>query len=90
MKEELKRFLNQRVILDTRSSWLYIGVLEEVTDRCVVLSEVDVHDSRETATSNELYVMESKTTGVKSNRNRVYVNLDMVVSFSALEDVKHF
>ncbi|MGE5341566.1 MAG: hypothetical protein ACM3SY_08795 [Candidatus Omnitrophota bacterium] len=90
MKEDLETYLNRTVVLDTRSSWVYMGILERVTGSCAVLSQVDVHDSSDTRTSKELYVIESKITGIKSNRDRVYVNLSYIVSFSALEDVKHF
>ena len=90
MKEDLEQFLKQKIVLDTRSSWMYIGVLEAVTTSSAVLSEVDVHDGKATSTSKELYVLESKTTGIKANRNLVYVNLDYVVSFSALDDVIQF
>jgi len=90
MKEDLEQYLKQKIVLDTRSSWIYIGVLEAVTTRSVILSEVDVHDSKATSTSKELYVLESKATGIKANRNLVYVNLDYVVSFSALDDVIQF
>jgi hypothetical protein len=90
MKEDLEQYLKQKIVLDTRSSWIYIGVLEAVTENSVVLSEVDVHDSKATSTSKELYVLESKTTGIKANRNLVYVNLDYVVSFSSLDDVIQF
>ena len=90
MKEDLEQYLKQKIVLDTRSSWIYIGVLEAVTESSAVLSEVDVHDSKATSSSKELYVLESKTTGIKANRNLVYVNLDYVVSFSALDDVKQF
>ncbi|MCP4723212.1 MAG: hypothetical protein GY860_27480, partial [Desulfobacteraceae bacterium] len=51
---------------------------------------VDAHDNTDTSTSKELYVFESKTTGIKSNRQQVHINLDHVVSFSLLEDVKEF
>ena len=90
MKEDLEQYLKQKIVLDTRSSWIYIGVLEAVTGNSAVLSEVDVHDSGATSTSKELYVLESKTTGIKANRNLVYVNLDYVVSFSSLDDVIQF
>lgn len=90
MKESLKKYLHKEVVLDTRSSFLYIGVLKEVSDDCVVLTDVDVHDSRETATSKEVYVLESKKTGIKANRDRVFINLDYVISFSGLDEVKVF
>lgn len=90
MKKDLEKYLKQKIVLDTRSSWIYMGVLEAVTDSSVVLSEVDVHDSNATSTSKEMYVLESKTTGIKANRNLVYVNLDYVVSFSTLDDIIKF
>lgn len=89
-KETFKKFLKKKIIVDTRSSWVYIGVLEKASDDTIVLGEVDVHDSNETATSKEIYVMDSAKTGIKSNRNRVVVNLEYVVSFSLLDDVKKF
>jgi hypothetical protein len=90
MKEDLEQYLKQKIVLDTRSSWIYIGVLEAVTNSSAVLSKVDVHDSKATSTSKELYVLESKTTGIKANRNLVYINLDYVVSFSSMDDVIQF
>jgi small nuclear ribonucleoprotein (snRNP)-like protein len=90
MKNEMEQLLNQKVVLDTSSNWVYIGTLENVTQNCAILTDVDVHDSKDTSTSKELYVLESKSTGVKSNRQQVYVNLSYVVSFSPLDNVKTF
>ncbi len=90
MKEALEKYIKQKIVVDTSSSWVYIGVLEEILAGCLVLSAVDVHDSGETTTSRERYVLDSKTTGIKANRDRVYINLAYVVSFSPLEDVKYF
>lgn len=90
MKEDLNAHIKQRIVIDTASSWVYIGTLEKVTDQSVILSDVDVHDNNDTATSKEIYVFESTTTGVASNRKLTYVNLEYVVSFSRLEDIKKF
>lgn len=90
MKEDLEKYIGQKMVLDTRSSWIYIGALEAVTPHCAVLAEVDVHDGRDSSTSKELYVLESKNTGVKSNRERVHVNLAWVISFSTLDEIKYF
>jgi hypothetical protein len=90
MKETLKKYIKQKIVVDTSSSWVYIGVLEEILAGCLVLSAVDVHDSGETTTSKERYVLDSKATGIKANRDWVYINLAYVVSFSPLEDVKSF
>ena len=88
--EAMLKYKGKKVVLDTRSSWIYIGILEEVRGDCVVLTDVDVHDNTDITTTKEIYVLESKKTGVKSNREKVYVNLNFLISFSALEDVKYF
>jgi len=90
MKEVIKKHLKKKIVVDTRSSWIYIGVLKKVMDNCLVLSDVDVHDNRDVHSSKEKYVLDSKKTGVKSNRENVFINLDYVVSFSLLDDVKYF
>jgi small nuclear ribonucleoprotein (snRNP)-like protein len=90
MKRDLEEYLNKKIVIDSTASWIYIGVLERVTDHCVVLSDVDAHDNADTTTSKEIYVFESKTTGIKSNRKTVHINLLHVVSFSMLDDVKEF
>lgn len=90
MKQELEKLINKKIVVDTRTSWVYIGTLEEVTDNCVVLVDVDVHDSNDSSTSKDLYIFDTKATGVKSNRKSVYINISYIVSFSMLEDVKQF
>jgi hypothetical protein len=90
MKNDLEENLNKEIVVDTNSSWIYIGMLERVTSHCIVLSGVDVHDNADTPTSKEFYVLESKRSGIKSNRQCVHVNLEHVVSFSMLDDIKEF
>ncbi|MCK5056964.1 MAG: hypothetical protein KAT34_09935 [Candidatus Aminicenantes bacterium] len=90
MKEALKKYLKQKIVIDTRSSWVYLGLLERVLEGAVELSDVDVHENRDTSTTKEVYVLESSKAGVIPNRNKVYINLDYIVSFSLLSDVKNF
>lgn len=90
MKEALEKYLKQKIVVDTRSSWIYIGILEDVLEGAVELSEVDVHENNDTATTKEVYVIESKGAGVIPNRGRVFINMGYIVSFSPLSDVKNF
>lgn len=90
MKKNLKKFLHRQIVVDSDSSWIYLGTLEKIFGNCIVLSDVDAHDNSDTATSKELYVLESKSTGIKSNRSFVHINLEYVISFSLLEDIKEF
>lgn len=90
MKQALATYLKKKVVIDTRSQWIYIGVLEDIIEHCILLSDVDVHDNDSAQATKEFYVLESKKTGIKSNRHKVFINMDFVVSFSGLEDIKNF
>jgi hypothetical protein len=90
MKETLQILRNQKVVVDTRSTWIYIGTLSEIQSDCLLLTDVDVHDSSEGHKPKEVYVHETRASGVKANRQSVYVNLEFVVSVSLLADVIKF
>jgi len=90
MKQVLEKYLKQKIVIDTHSSWIYLGVLENVLEGAVELSEVDVHENNDTTTTKEVYVIESKGAGVIANRSRVFINMEYIVSFSPLADVKNF
>lgn len=90
MKEALEKYLKQKIVIDTRSSLVYLGVLENILDGALELSDVDVHENKDTSSTKEVYVMESSRSGVIPNRNKVFINMDFVISFSLLSDVKCF
>jgi small nuclear ribonucleoprotein (snRNP)-like protein len=90
MKETLLNLVKQQVVVDTRSPWVYIGTLADVRPDCLLLANVDVHDSGETSIPKERYVLDSCKTGITPNRRSVYVNLEYVVSVSLLTDVIKF
>jgi small nuclear ribonucleoprotein (snRNP)-like protein len=79
--------VGQTVVVDTDSSYVYLGTLAEVQDHFVVLKDADVHDRRESPSTKEQYIMEAKRFGVKANRKDVKVRKAMVVSVSRLDDV---
>lgn len=85
-----QKYLNQAVVVDTDSSFVYLGTLVEVNDRFVVLRDVDAHDSRETPTTKEKYVMEAKRFGIRANRKEVAVRIDKVVSLALLADIMEY
>jgi hypothetical protein len=75
------------VVIDTNSSYLYIGTLAEVTDHFLKLRDVDVHDRTETPTTKEKYILDAKRYGVKCNRREVSIRKEVVTSFSLLDDI---
>lgn len=87
-KPPFSSYLGEPVVVDVRAhSITYLGVLKEVTPSTLVLADVDVHDTHESKTSREVYVMESRKYGIKANRREASVLLAEVVSVSRLEDI---
>jgi small nuclear ribonucleoprotein (snRNP)-like protein len=84
---EFEKLIGQEVVLDVVSQYVYLGTLTGADDKYIVLERADVHDLRDTKTTRELYVLDSRRYGIRSNRDRVLVRLDEVVSQSALTDV---
>jgi len=83
---EILRHLAQYVVVDTDSDYLYIGKLLGVSGPFISLGDADVHNRRESSSSNEKYVLESKKYGIRSSRREVHIRLQRLVSFSLLED----
>ena len=79
--------VGQVVVVDTNSSFVYLGTLARVEDHFLVLTDVDAHDRNESPSTKEQYIMESKRFGVKPNRKEVSVRKALVISVSRLDDV---
>lgn len=79
--------VNQVLVVDTDSQFVFLGTLSRVEDHFVVLRDVDVHDRNEGPSTKEQYVMEAKRFGIKPNRKEVSVRKVQVVSVSRLDDV---
>jgi hypothetical protein len=84
---EILEFRDKEIVLDTDSSLIYIGRLVDATRHFIVLADADVHDRNESSARSEKYLLQCKRFGVRSNRKRVHIRLERVVSFSALKHV---
>lgn len=88
MEEALfESLVGRDVVLDVNGLYVYLGALVGRDLHYLVLENADVHDLRDTSTTREQYVLESRRHGISGNRRRVLVRRDEVVSISALEDV---
>ncbi len=74
-------------VIDAASPYVFVGTLVDQDVHYLVLNSADVHDLRDSTTTRELYVLETKRHGTRLNRNRVFVRREEVVSISALDDV---
>lgn len=84
----LQAYFEREIVLDLQGSYVILGRLTGEDHRYLILEDADVHDLRDTKTTRELYVVESRRHGIRTNRKRVLVRKDEVVSFSPLEDVE--
>jgi hypothetical protein len=85
--EAWKPLVGRVLVVDTNSSYLYLGTLDRVEDHFVVLREADAHDKNESPSTKEQYIMDAKRFGVRPNRREVSIRKSLVVSVSKLEDV---
>jgi hypothetical protein len=83
----LDELLNQSVVVDLRSPYVCLGTLKRIDELWLELVNADLHDLRDTQSTRELYVAESRRTGIKRNRKRVLLVRAEVVAVSALGDV---
>lgn len=82
-----EKLVGREVVIDVVSQYVYLGKLTGYDAKYIVLEQADVHDLRDTATTRELYVIDSKRLGIRTNRDRVLVRVGEIVSISALDDV---
>ena len=79
--------IGEKVVVDLRSAFVCLGTLVRADEHFLELRNADLHDLRDTDTTRELYVAESRATGVKRNRKRVLLVRGEVIAVSWLEDV---
>ena len=87
---DLTSFLTKQIVVDTDSSYVYIGTLESIGSDFLGLSNVDVHDTHDSSSTKEHYAHESKKLGTRINRKLTYVRLERVLSVSKLDDIITF
>jgi small nuclear ribonucleoprotein (snRNP)-like protein len=83
----LEELIDQRVVIDLRSEYVCLGTLQRVDELFLELRNADLHDLRDTDTTRELYVADSKATGIKRNRRRLMLVRAEMVAIARLEDV---
>ncbi|MEO2032992.1 MAG: hypothetical protein ABGZ35_12975 [Planctomycetaceae bacterium] len=83
----MEQFLGQDVVIDVESQYVFLGRLAEVRPGFLMLQQADVHDLRDSKTTRELYVLDSRTDGIRVNRKQVVIPSEQIVSISRLDDV---
>lgn len=87
LNQTLQPMIGRVVVLDMNCPFVYMGTLIEFNERQLVLEDADVHDLRDSSTTRERYVIETRQHGIRANRQRVVVCREFIVSISELQDV---
>jgi hypothetical protein len=87
---EWQSLAGQDVVIDTDSSYVFVGKLESATDRFVSLSNVDVHDMRDSHVTKEVYTLDTLKHGIRHNRKLTHIRLERIVCVSRLDDVVRY
>ena len=82
-----KSYKNKEVVIDTSTSWVYIGTLKEEDDIYYTLDDADAFDISETSLSKHEYLMMVKNDGIAPNRRKVKVLKSKVVAITLLSDI---
>jgi len=82
-----KSYKNKEVVIDTSTSWVYIGTLKEEDDIYYTLDNADAFDIGETSLSKHEYLMRVKNDGIAPNRRKVKVLKSKVVAITLLSDI---
>lgn len=85
--DPMEELVGQMIVLDMSSPFVVLGRLSGVSGDALVLEEADAHDLRDTTSTREKYVLDSRMHGVHPNRKRIWVRRQEVVAVSRLEDV---
>jgi small nuclear ribonucleoprotein (snRNP)-like protein len=83
----LQELIGQKVVVDLRSEYVCLGTLTRADEHFLELKNADLHDLRDTDTTRENYVAESRATGVKRNRKRLLLVRGEIVAIAGLDDV---
>jgi hypothetical protein len=79
--------VGRKVILDTAGPITFLGTLVEERPDGLWLEQADIRDRNEGHVSKERYACEAKLSGIRANRQRIFVAMSVIISASALDDV---
>ncbi len=83
----IAEFAGQIVVLDTAGPLIYVGKLCRLTAHVFELSDADVHDTNDSGSTKDFYLLQTRDLGVRPNRSMVLVHRSQIISVSRLTDI---
>lgn len=82
-----EHFINRNVVVDTDTSYTYIGRFVRFEEANVFLEDVIIYDDETIRVPLEEYLIECASIGFSPSRKSVWLNRHKVISISLLEDI---
>lgn len=86
-RQTLSELIDAEVVVDTATSYVYIGRLVACNSSFATLADADVRDSSEGQASKDHYAFEASRYGYRRLRKRVLIRMEHIISISRLGDV---
>lgn len=87
MKTKKMDFVSRIVVLDTDTSWIYIGTFKSEDEHYYYLSDADAFDMSEVNMTKHEYILKVKKDGLVVNRKNIVVAKEKIVALTLLEDI---
>ncbi|MCS7180145.1 MAG: hypothetical protein NZ891_02190 [bacterium] len=83
----MRNYKNKKIVVDTSTTWIYVGTLIDEDENYYYLEDVDAFDISETSLSKQEYLMMVKKDGVVPNRKNTKILKSKVVAITLLKDI---
>jgi len=83
----LEELVGKKVVVDLEDRFVCLGTLQRFDEHFLELRNADLHDIRDTQTTRELYVADSRGTGIKRNRKSVFLLRSQMIAIAAFESI---
>jgi hypothetical protein len=83
----LSSFIGLVVVADLDDQYIVVGTLTAVAPDHLAFANADLHDHRESNSTKDVYVIESRKIGVRVNRHKLWIPRHRLVALSPLADV---
>ncbi len=83
----IESLIGHEVVLDTAGPITFLGTLSQICEDGYWLQNADFRDRSEGHVTKERYVCEARQSGIRPNRQSLFVFARTVISISRLQDV---
>lgn len=85
--EPLPAWIGETVVVDLAGPFICLGILEAADPGFLTVRDADFHDLRDSNSTRESYVIDSRRVGIRRNRSRVLVKLSEIVAITRFDDI---